>query len=160
MWHGLWKWKYLNEAMSLITDNYMWWRHELISLNSGRLLTAGQFTYWITYLHNVNRLHTQIIDVSYAVSIFKCHLQCTLANVYHEQTSMSWWMFVKFRFKIMKCLKAEIRDLRLQVPFTTDYPDCVCVSTLWSRSPSKCYLRIQSVPEREHHTSPLQKSTG
>jgi hypothetical protein len=32
--------------------------------------------------------------------------------------------------------------------------------TLWSRSSSKCYLRIQSVPQREHHTSPLQRSTG
>jgi hypothetical protein len=29
-----------------------------------------------------------------------------------------------------------------------------------SRSSSKCYLRIQSVPQREHHTSPLQRSTG
>jgi hypothetical protein len=27
-------------------------------------------------------------------------------------------------------------------------------------SPSKYYLRIQSVPQREHHTSPLQRSTG
>jgi hypothetical protein len=25
-------------------------------------------------------------------------------------------------------------------------------------SSSKCYLRIQSVPQKEHHTSPLQKS--
>jgi hypothetical protein len=32
--------------------------------------------------------------------------------------------------------------------------------TLWSRSSSKCYLRIQSVYQREHHTSPLQRSTG
>jgi hypothetical protein len=32
--------------------------------------------------------------------------------------------------------------------------------THWSVSPSKCYLRIQSVPQREHHTSPLQRSTG
>jgi hypothetical protein len=32
--------------------------------------------------------------------------------------------------------------------------------TLWRRSLSKCYLRIQSVPQREHHTSPLQRSTG
>jgi hypothetical protein len=32
--------------------------------------------------------------------------------------------------------------------------------TLWSRSSYKCYLRIQSVPQREHHTSPLQRSTG
>jgi hypothetical protein len=32
--------------------------------------------------------------------------------------------------------------------------------TLWRRSSSKCYLRIQSVPQREHHTSPLQRSTG
>jgi hypothetical protein len=32
--------------------------------------------------------------------------------------------------------------------------------TLWSRSSSKCYLRIQSVPQREHHTSRLQRSTG
>jgi hypothetical protein len=32
--------------------------------------------------------------------------------------------------------------------------------TLWRRSLSKCYLRIQSVPQREHHTSPLQSSTG
>jgi hypothetical protein len=31
---------------------------------------------------------------------------------------------------------------------------------VWSRSSSKCYLRIQSVPQREHHTSPLQRSTG
>jgi hypothetical protein len=30
--------------------------------------------------------------------------------------------------------------------------------TLWRRSSSKCYLRIQSVPQREHHTSPLQSS--
>jgi len=38
----------------------------------------------------------------------------------------------------------------------------VCSATwnLWSRSSSKCYLRIQSVPQREHHTSPLQRSTG
>jgi hypothetical protein len=32
--------------------------------------------------------------------------------------------------------------------------------TLWRRSLSKCYLRIQSVPQREHHTSQLQRSTG
>jgi hypothetical protein len=32
--------------------------------------------------------------------------------------------------------------------------------TLWSQSLSKCYLRIQSVPQREHHTSLLQRSTG
>jgi hypothetical protein len=32
--------------------------------------------------------------------------------------------------------------------------------THWSRSSSKCYLRIQAVPQREHHTSPLQRSTG
>jgi hypothetical protein len=32
--------------------------------------------------------------------------------------------------------------------------------TLLSLSSSKCYLRIQSVPQREHHTSPLQRSTG
>jgi hypothetical protein len=32
--------------------------------------------------------------------------------------------------------------------------------TLWRRSSSKFYLRIQSVPKREHHTSPLQTSTG
>jgi hypothetical protein len=32
--------------------------------------------------------------------------------------------------------------------------------TLWNRSLFKCYLRIQSVPQREHHTSPLQRSTG
>jgi hypothetical protein len=34
--------------------------------------------------------------------------------------------------------------------------------TLWRRSlsNSKCYLRIQSVPQREHHTSSLQRSTG
>jgi hypothetical protein len=31
---------------------------------------------------------------------------------------------------------------------------------IWRRSLSKCYLRIQSVPQREHHTSPLQRSTG
>jgi hypothetical protein len=31
--------------------------------------------------------------------------------------------------------------------------------TFWSRSSSKCYLRIQSVPQREHNTSPLQRST-
>jgi hypothetical protein len=32
--------------------------------------------------------------------------------------------------------------------------------TLWRWSLSKCYLRIQSVPQREHQTSPLQRSTG
>jgi hypothetical protein len=45
---------------------------------------------------------------------------------------------------------------------------CVSVSsvfkhsylTLWSRSSSKCYLRTQSVPQREHHTSPLQRLNG
>jgi hypothetical protein len=37
-------------------------------------------------------------------------------------------------------------------------PQSSCL-TLWSRSLSKCYLRIQSVPQREHHTSPLQRST-
>jgi hypothetical protein len=31
-------------------------------------------------------------------------------------------------------------------------------ATLTLRSKSKCYLRIQSVPQREHHTSPLQRS--
>jgi hypothetical protein len=34
------------------------------------------------------------------------------------------------------------------------------VLTILSRSLSKCYLRIQSVPQRERHTSPLQRSTG
>jgi hypothetical protein len=32
--------------------------------------------------------------------------------------------------------------------------------TLWRRGSSKCYLRIQSVPQREHQTSPLQRSSG
>jgi hypothetical protein len=32
--------------------------------------------------------------------------------------------------------------------------------TLWRRSPSTFYLGVQSVPQREHHTSPLQRSTG
>jgi hypothetical protein len=37
----------------------------------------------------------------------------------------------------------------------------VCTAaTLWRRSSFKCYLRIQSVPQREHHTWPLQRSTG
>jgi hypothetical protein len=36
----------------------------------------------------------------------------------------------------------------------------VLLLTLWSLSSSKCYLRIQSLPQREHHTSPLQRSTG
>jgi hypothetical protein len=34
------------------------------------------------------------------------------------------------------------------------------ILTLWRRTLSKCYLRIQSVPQREHNTSPLQRSTG
>jgi hypothetical protein len=39
---------------------------------------------------------------------------------------------------------------------------CCAIQTGWirSRSLSNCYLRIQSVPQREHHTSPLQGSTG
>jgi hypothetical protein len=44
----------------------------------------------------------------------------------------------------------------------TQSPVCyelVQVNSL-KRSSSKCYLRIQSVPQREHHTSPLQRSTG
>jgi hypothetical protein len=47
----------------------------------------------------------------------------------------------------------------------TGVPGCVSRNaktlglTLLSRSLSKCYLRIQSVPQREHHTSPLQRST-
>jgi hypothetical protein len=32
--------------------------------------------------------------------------------------------------------------------------------TLWRRSSSKCYIRIQSVPQREHNTSPLERSTS
>jgi hypothetical protein len=40
------------------------------------------------------------------------------------------------------------------------FPFCRIRLTLWSRSSCKCYLRIQSVPQREHHTSPLQRSTG
>jgi hypothetical protein len=36
----------------------------------------------------------------------------------------------------------------------------IIILTPWSRSLSKCYLRIQPVPQREHHTSPLQRSTG
>jgi hypothetical protein len=32
--------------------------------------------------------------------------------------------------------------------------------TLWRRSSSIFYLRIQSVPQTECHTSPLQTSTG
>jgi hypothetical protein len=34
------------------------------------------------------------------------------------------------------------------------------VLTLWSRSSSKYYLNIQSVPQRKHNASPLQISTG
>jgi hypothetical protein len=37
---------------------------------------------------------------------------------------------------------------------------CLSQLTFWNRSSSKCYLRIQSVPQREHYTSPLQRSTG
>jgi hypothetical protein len=37
---------------------------------------------------------------------------------------------------------------------------CSAGRTLWRQSVSKCYLRIQSVPQREHQTSPLQRSTG
>jgi hypothetical protein len=35
-----------------------------------------------------------------------------------------------------------------------------CPLALWRRSSSKCYLRIQSVRQREHHSSPLERSTG
>jgi hypothetical protein len=35
----------------------------------------------------------------------------------------------------------------------------LCALTLWRRSLSKCYLRIQSVLQREHQTSPLHRST-
>jgi hypothetical protein len=34
------------------------------------------------------------------------------------------------------------------------------VLTLWRRSLSKCYLRIQPVPQREHHSAPLQRSSS
>jgi hypothetical protein len=36
----------------------------------------------------------------------------------------------------------------------------IATLTLWSRSSSKCYLIIKSLPQRKHHTSPLQRSTG
>jgi hypothetical protein len=48
----------------------------------------------------------------------------------------------------------DIRASALQV--TSAKP----VLTLWSRISSKWYLRLQSVPQREHNTSPLQRSTG
>jgi hypothetical protein len=32
--------------------------------------------------------------------------------------------------------------------------------TLWSRSSSEWYLRIQSLPQRKHNSSPVQRSTG
>jgi hypothetical protein len=41
--------------------------------------------------------------------------------------------------------------------YSLDYKNAL---TIWSRSTSKCYLRIRSVPQREHQTSPLQRSTG
>jgi hypothetical protein len=49
-----------------------------------------------------------------------------------------------------------VSDASAYLFLSTGYPFTL---TLWRRSSSKCYLRIQSVPQREHHTSPLQKST-
>jgi hypothetical protein len=51
------------------------------------------------------------------------------------------------------------------LPWARSHPSAVWEEvfptlTPWSRSLSKCYLRIQSVPQREHHTSPLQRSNG
>jgi hypothetical protein len=45
-------------------------------------------------------------------------------------------------------------------PTGTNTRHSVAALTLWSRSSSKWYLRIQPVPQREHHASPLQRSTG
>jgi hypothetical protein len=42
----------------------------------------------------------------------------------------------------------------------TDWSIPVIRLHIWSRRLSKWYLIIQSVPQREHHTSPLQRSTG
>jgi hypothetical protein len=39
-------------------------------------------------------------------------------------------------------------------------PGICIVLTLWNRGSFEYYLRIQSIPQREHHISPLQRSTG
>jgi hypothetical protein len=40
------------------------------------------------------------------------------------------------------------------------YPHLPLLFDPWSRRSSLKYLRIQSVPQREHQTSPLEPSTG
>jgi hypothetical protein len=63
------------------------------------------------------------------------------------------------RFQMLqKCYGYSVIKFIIPVFFIND--DSVTTHTLWSRSSCKCYLRIQSVPQREHHTSPLKISTG
>jgi hypothetical protein len=54
---------------------------------------------------------------------------------------------------------AEVRsDIPVFYSLRPSYKLTSLSASLWSRSSSKCYLRIQSVPQRKHHTSPLQRS--
>jgi hypothetical protein len=57
--------------------------------------------------------------------------------------------FLLYMWLFWQGYELEIRKKRY-VPWHT--------LTFWSRISSKWYLRIQSIPQREHHTSPLQTS--
>jgi hypothetical protein len=69
----------------------------------------------------------------------------------------------------LSCVQHNLHEFHsglLSRPFSALFPKKsnfapldVCPLILWSRSSSK-YLRIRSVPRREHRTSPLQRSTG
>jgi hypothetical protein len=63
--------------------------------------------------------------------------------------------FLTFGLKAL----TETNTSRLATDLHTFIFSIALCLTLWSRSSSK-YLRFQSVPQREHHTSPLQKLTS
>jgi hypothetical protein len=120
--------------------------------------------------HTVQLLHIARIDASVRIGMglfgLNCLvLPCTLLHVVFSLGPI--WRNPGDIIKLcesqyyMSCLFWSVYTVSIR--YTCQYYDIGSLEsllTLWSRSSSKCYLRIQSAPQRKHHTSPLQRSTG
>jgi hypothetical protein len=85
---------------------------------------------------------------------------CSLRNWQKFQRCWSpwWWrQYAPLKCRSASTIRSNISEDIHTIVFaaTTSSSSCTEWLLLWRRSSSKCYSRNQSVPQREHHTSPL-----
>jgi hypothetical protein len=124
---------------------------ELCGYASSFLLTSGRELSSLTTPSHELHFFCHHVNVK-ADSLKKCFMHSFIVSgtCFVERTGFSG------PFSQTAFLQGNARDLWHTLSVTVREVSL----TLWRRSSSKCYLRIQSVPQREHHTSPLQRSTG